>query len=155
MEIIKDFLTKNEVYAFQWYAKESSHWKPGRQKTGYEVICIKRTLTFLSPIMIKIKSVMLPATGDFWDLFLIRYPDGSYIPPHKDQAEIFGQRHQRLNALLKAPDSGGQLRISGDDVHLEIGDAVLFFPDEEEHEVTKVQGERLLLSSGLWTEKNS
>jgi hypothetical protein len=33
---------------------------------------------------------------------------------------------------------------------LAVGDAVLFFPDQEVHEVTKVAGSRLLFSVGAW-----
>ena len=52
--------------------------------------------------------------------------------------------------MLTQAASGGELLIDGELVTLAVGDAVLFHPDAEVHEVTKVGGPRLLFSVGAW-----
>ena len=84
-----------------------------------------------------------------WDAYLIRYRDGAYVPPHIDPAEP-GRRHRRLNAMLSQATGGGALRIGGALVALSPGDAVVFYSDQEVHEVTRVTGTRLLFSVGVW-----
>ena len=86
---------------------------------------------------------------DYWDVYLIRYRDGSHIPPHTDDAQ-HGRRHRRLNALLERATAGGELTIAGARIELAIGDAVLFEPDREVHDVARVVGSRLLFSVGAW-----
>jgi Rps23 Pro-64 3,4-dihydroxylase Tpa1-like proline 4-hydroxylase len=86
---------------------------------------------------------------DYWDAYFIRYLDGAYIPPHTDPAE-HGRTHRRINAVLAQAASGGELRIGGETIALRVGDAVVFSPDRDVHEVTRVRGPRLLFSVGAW-----
>lgn len=76
------------------------------------------------------------------DSFFIYYTDGDKTEPHMD-----GRSGKRINVLLKKPEEG-VLRISDRDVPMEVGDAVVFYPDKELHEVTPVKGERLIWSVG-------
>jgi len=84
-----------------------------------------------------------------WDAYLIRYREGAYVPPHVDPAQP-GRRHRRLNAMLSPAAGGGELRIGGQLVALSPGDAVLFYSDQEVHEVAPVTGTRLVFSVGVW-----
>jgi predicted 2-oxoglutarate/Fe(II)-dependent dioxygenase YbiX len=57
--------------------------------------------------------------------------------------------------MIPVPDhaqaaSGGELFVAGVRVDLAVGDAVLFSPDRETHEVTAVGGSRSLFSVGAW-----
>ncbi|MBB3193872.1 hypothetical protein FHS28_001237 [Roseateles terrae] len=71
-----------------------------------------------------------------FDSYLIRYPDGSEIPPHKDPVQL--GRHYRLNVILKAPKSGGEF-VCKDPIYS--GSRIkLFRPDVSEHSVTRVAG---------------
>jgi len=84
-----------------------------------------------------------------WDAYLIRYREGAYVPPHVDPAQP-GRRHRRLNAMLSPAAGSGELRIGGQLVALSPGDAVLFYSDQEVHEVAPVTGTRLVFSVGVW-----
>lgn len=145
---------------FIHFAKISSDWKPGRQGTGYEILPVK----FVPHLKVWVEYLAILVrqanTGDFWDAYLIRYLDGSYVPPHKDEASIYGMRHNRVNLILQNPTSGGEFLIdgkppldyNGEEIPSVIpeGDAYHFWPDEMTHEVTPVVGTRLILSVGAW-----
>jgi hypothetical protein len=63
------------------YLSQAFRWQRGRQGTGYDK--------------------MLLATASWpipFDSYLIRYPDGSEIPPHTDPVST--GRHYRLNIGL-------------------------------------------------------
>lgn len=88
-----------------------------------------------------------------WDSFLLVFPSGTSCPEHVDKPERreqLGRRQERLNILLQAPASGGELYIQGNHVPLRQGDACLFHPGVQLHEVRPVLGERLVLSFGAW-----
>lgn len=103
-------------------------WKGGRQNSGYEK--------------------MLLATSPFpvpFDLYLLRYKEGSYIPPHRDAVKE--KRHFRLNIVLKQAKRGGVFKCK--DPIFETKRIKLFRPDKSEHSLTEVtKGSRLLLSLG-------
>lgn len=106
-------------------------WEQGRQGTGYEKI------TILSP-----NNKFIPA-----DFYVIRYPTGSYIPPHQDKVE--GRRHFRINIEIIKAKRGGQFICNK--TILSIGRLRFFRPDTESHMVTKIEsGQRIILSLG-WT----
>ncbi len=106
------------------------HWKSGRQGTGYEKMLLA-TLPFPIP----------------FDLYLLRYKEGSFIPPHRDPVQE--KRHFRLNIVLKKADRGGVFKCK--DPIYESDRIKLFRPDKSEHSLTKVlRGTRILLSLG-WT----
>ena len=98
-------------------------WNPGRMNTGYWL----HTL----------------AKGKNWDLFLIKYPVGSYIVPHNDRFP--GKRHYRLNILLW----GEQTFRAHGPIIFQLGPIVFFRSDETLHEVLPSKRLRLLLSFGI------
>jgi len=71
------------------YAASAFRWQKGRQGTGYDKMLL---LTLRWPLR--------------FDSYLIRYPEGSEIPPHRDPVQQ--GRHYRLNIILKPPKSGGE-----------------------------------------------
>ncbi len=110
------------------YAKNAFRWQSGRQESGYD------------------KMLLLTASWPLrFDSYLLRFPDGSSIPPHKDPVKQ--GRHYRLNVILKAPRSGGEFRCA--DPIFSSPRIKLFRPDQSEHSVTKVLGgSRYVLSIG-------
>jgi hypothetical protein len=104
-------------------------WEEGRQHTGYEK--------------------MLLATGKWplrFDLYLLRYHGGDYVPPHHDKYD--GWNHYRLNIILRRPTSGGIFTCPRAFVNWR--QRVAFFrPDEYEHSVSKCEGTRVVLSFGF------
>ena len=146
-ELIPGFLTAGEVAALRTRAT-SDGWKPGRQGTGYDILPL-RDVPELAPLVARGLARIGTPFEDYWDVYLIRYVDGSSIPPHTDAAQ-HGRRHRRINAVLEQAQKGGDLFVDGTLVPLAVGDAVLFSPDEEVHEVTTVVGSRLLFSVGAW-----
>ncbi|MBL8521533.1 MAG: 2OG-Fe(II) oxygenase [Betaproteobacteria bacterium] len=114
--------------SFREYLNRAFRWQDGRQKSGYD-----KMLLFTSPWPIP------------FDSYLIRYPDGSSIPPHKDP--VSNGRHYRLNIILKSPKSGGEFVCASP---IFASRRVKFFrPDQCEHSVTRVEGgNRYVLSIG-------
>lgn len=108
-------------------------FKKGRQGTGYE----KLTLWSLQ----RLKT----------DAYIIKYPEGSSIPPHTDPVD--GNKHYRLNLVLKKARVGGLFSCSKP--LLAVGQRLfLFRPDEQEHQVSEIEkGSRWVLSVGLAVRK--
>ncbi len=143
MTILPQFLSPADIA--ELLARDTGDgWKPGRQGTGYDILPLAR-----DALAYRALAHVGTPFEDYWDVYLIRYRDGSHIPPHTDDAQ-HGRRHRRLNALLTAPRAGGELWIAGARVSLAVGDAVVFEPDRDVHSVTRVDGERLLFSVGAW-----
>ncbi len=161
-ELHAQFLSPAEVATLCALAEaQTSGWAPGRQHTGYEILSLRaptaaegRNVTpKVAPNVATLVTRALALIGtpfeDYWDVYFIRYLDGAYIPPHTDPAQ-HGRTHRRLNAVLAQAPSGGELLIGGVQLELAVGDAVLFCPDREVHEVSRVVGPRLLFSVGAW-----
>lgn len=103
-------------------------WEEGRQQTGYMKKCLINSKRFK------------------FDVYLLKYPEGSYIPPHIDSAIIPFHEHHRLNIVLKNSSWGGDFRINGVVQHRPFH---YFRPDLVEHSVDKViMGTRWVLSIG-------
>jgi hypothetical protein len=101
------------------YVALAFRWQRGRQGTGYDK--------------------MLPATARWplpFDSYLIRYPEGSAIPPHTDPVQ--SGRHYRLNVVLKSSKSGGEFVCATPIFATKR--IKLFRPDACEHSVTQVVG---------------
>lgn len=114
--------------AFRQYLKIAFRWQSGRQASGYDKMLI---VAALWPIP--------------FDSYLIRYPEGSSIPPHTDP--VRKGRHYRLNIVLKSPRSGGEF-VCAKPIYASAR-IKLFRPDMCEHSVTLVQGgSRYVLSVG-------
>jgi len=119
-------------------------WVPGRQGTGYERAPVQ--FDELEARCLKELGVP-PETGH--DAYLIRYREGAFIPPHKDDAP-FGTEHRRINILLSHAEEGGVLRFDGEVIELDELDAIVFRPDLVLHEVSPVtKGQRVLWTVGV------
>lgn len=82
------------------------------------------------------------------DCFFLIYGPHDAATPHLD-----ARRTIRLIALLTGADQGGELIISGAPAQLEVGDAVVFSPETEVHEVTAVTGRRVVWSMGVRSDR--
>ncbi len=148
-ELLRGFLSPTEVADLHARAQTADGWTAGRQHTGYDILPLRPELTAASPLVARALAQIGTPFEDYWDVYFIRYQDGAHIPPHTDAAQ-HGKRHRRINAVITQAPSGGELLIDGVMITLAVGDAVLFHPDAEVHEVTKVGGPRLLFSVGAW-----
>ena len=123
------------IAAIRSYFKSTFRWQSGRQGSGYDKMLL---LTAPWPVP--------------FDSYLIRYPDGSSIPPHTDPVQH--GRHYRLNIILKSPQSGGEF-VCANPIYASRR-IKLFRPDACEHSVTLVQGgSRYVLSIGWVWGKNA
>ncbi|HET6804719.1 MAG TPA: 2OG-Fe(II) oxygenase [Frateuria sp.] len=120
--------------AIRAYVKQAFRWQKGRQGTGYDKMLLLAGLWPLS-----------------FDSYLIRYPEGSEVPPHTDPVQQ--GRHYRLNLVLKSPRSGGEFVCSSP--IFATRRIKLFRPDACEHSVTRVVGgSRYVLSLGWVLRQN-
>lgn len=101
-------------------------WVEGRQGTGY----LRKALIF----------------GSFFDLQLLKFPEGSYIPEHSDP--VIHHRHYRINLILKNA-IGGDFKC--ENTIFKINKFLYFFrPDLEKHSVSMIEkGTRYVLSFGF------
>lgn len=118
------------------YFSKAFRWQSGRQGTGYDKMLL---FTLSWPLA--------------FDSYLIRYPEGSEIPPHTDPVQL--GRHYRLNVILKSPRSGGEF-VCANPIYSSRR-IKLFRPDACEHSVTRVEGgSRYVLSLGwIWGRNRS
>jgi len=111
------------------YFQNCFRWKQGRQETGYE-----KMLLLWSKIPVP------------FDMYLLKYPEGSEIPPHVD--EVKKGKHYRLNIILKSAKEGGVFIVKN--CIFETKRIKFFRPDVSEHSVTKItKGTRILFSLGF------
>jgi hypothetical protein len=122
----------SEPLTWRDYLHTALRWQRGRQGTGYD------------------KMLLLAARWPLaFDSYLIRYPEGSEIPPHTDP--ITKGRHYRLNVILKSPQRGGEFICNAPIFSTRL--IKLLRPDVCEHSVTRVEsGSRYVLSIG-WVRK--
>lgn len=146
MRIIREFIRPDDLKRLRELAIALNNWGDGRQGTGYSRANIRDTPGVQAYITKAI--VELGILDDMWDAYFLLYPNGSYIPPHKDDTAFGKTKHMRLNALITKPIDGGILSINGKNVKLREGDAIVFTPNLETHSVSKVVGERLVFSVG-------
>lgn len=135
--------------------RASARFTGGRQEGGYEKLAVRDAE--LVELVDRARSALTPLpAGEAdaaeyvgFDAYVLRYAIGSFIPPHVDPPLADENRHLRLNAIVRAPLRGGELRLDGELVPLAEGDAVVFRPDRSTHEVSAVEGgPRLVLSVG-------
>lgn len=81
-----------------------------------------------------------------WDIYLFHYPEGSFIPKHKDPSK-YG-KHYRFNITLKRAEQGGEFICNN--VVFRWWRFCLFRADANYHRVTKIEkGNRWILSFGV------
>lgn len=110
-------------------------WQRGRQQTGYDTI---KFMELYRPLHM--------------DVYLIRYRQGAYIPPHRDP--VSRGRHYRMNITLKDAKRGGAFDC--EQLIWRCGRMVLFRSDLALHQVSQVElGSRYVLSVGwIWHATN-
>lgn len=153
-DVLPAFLSAVEIAELRARAAVADGWTPGRQGTGYDILPLKQVLPGAGTLVTRSLARLGTPFEDYWDVYLIRYLEGSHIARHVDDAQ-HGKRHRRINALVTPPAGGGALWIDGRLIELAVGDAVRFYPDREVHEVTPVVGSRLLFSVGAWIEPDA
>ena len=110
------------------YARRWLRWQKGRQNTGYD------------KLLIAINPFVVP-----FDCYLLRFPEGSEIPPHRDP--IKSGRHYRLNVIIKRSPSGRRVHLRQS--HLQSARVNVFRSDVSMHSVSRVVGgTRYVLSIG-------
>jgi len=106
-------------------------WEKGRQESGY------------------LKMLLLKSNIFKFDLYLIKFPQGSLIKPHTDIVQ--NEKHYRINIILKNAKEGGEFICSK--LMYNSKRIKIFRPDIEEHSVSKIkEGTRLVISLG-WIRK--
>ena len=161
MRVIPRFLRRSQFYPLRAYSSDGfGSYEPGRQGTGYMKLRLKEVLqaaehdpkSLLRDLLPRALGALgCPADNEFYDVFLLKYPKGAYIPKHVDEAGVFGKTHHRLNALVTSADKGGHLTVDDKPIEILEGHALVFRPDEQPHAVSEVlEGGRLVLSVGCW-----
>lgn len=149
MNLISKFLSASDITNLKVFAS-TAVFQSGRQETGYEKAAVDQDL-FQDLKKRSLEALGVPLDTKH-DCYLIRYPEGSCIPKHKDDAP-FGLEHHRLNAMIQNCVWGGELWVDLELIKFRTSDAVVFRPDVLEHEVTEIMaGERLLWSVGVLKE---
>lgn len=148
-EHIFNFFSEEDLVQLNFLVKELN-WEEGRQKTGYMKAAVpvkeQPIREFIMRSLVALGMDMNEDTA--YDSWILKYPEGSSIPPHIDNAP-FGSQHWRLNALIQKTD-GGRLYLKNRNIDLHQGDAIVFRPDVTEHSVsTIVRGERYIWSVGI------
>jgi len=139
--IIKWFITPSERQILL-KAADTEMWVPGRQGTGYERASVRGPAS-------KCLAELGVSLDTRHDEYLLRYPEGAFIPPHVGDA-LFGVGHYRINVLLEHAAEGGELFFDGERIELDECDEVVFRPDIILHEVKPVtKGRRLLWTVGV------
>ncbi len=110
------------------FFKTVFRWQRGRQNSGYDKMLLWQSWL---PIL--------------FDLYLLRYPEGSEVPPHHDEVS-FG-RHYRLNIILTQAKKGGDFYCANPIFATQR--IKIFRPDINEHSVSRVEkGTRYVFSLG-------
>lgn len=153
-DVLPAWLSGDEIRELRDRA-EADGWTPGRQGSGYDILPLREVLPQAAGSLVARSLAQLGTPFErYWDVYLIRYRDGSFIAPHVDDAQ-HGKRHRRINAVVTPADHGGELTIDGRRIELAVGDAVRFYPDREVHAVSPVTGTRLMFSVGAWIEPDA
>ena len=98
-------------------------WQDGQHGTGYQVFTLAWVMNKILP----------------FDSYIIRYPPGSSIPPHRDVLKNKKSKHFRLNLILTHPE-GGEFKT--ENAIIQTIWLNLFRPDLSTHSVTTVTGNR-------------
>lgn len=146
-------LPPEREYLIRTY-RNAEGYEPGRQETGYEKLNVVGDEKLQSLIRHSVRRLH-PAQprGDVEltvDAWVLRYREGSFIPPHRDPSPGEGFVHARMNYMLLEPDEGGELYVEGRLEKMHFHYAYLFRPDLLEHEMKPItKGMRLVFSVGV------
>ncbi|OGQ09787.1 MAG: hypothetical protein A2138_12840 [Deltaproteobacteria bacterium RBG_16_71_12] len=141
------WLTPRERVALAVVAKRGG-WQPGTTGTGFQKLDLMGDVATLRLVR---RALTVLGGPTVFDAALIRYPIGSSLPAHVDEATP-GCCQVRLQALVIG-SGGGLCYLGGEEVPLGDGDAVLFRPDLLKHQLTAVEGNaRLVFSVGAEVE---
>lgn len=125
------FLRKQAVKHIQLEGSVRKYftWQGGRQQSGYGKMLIAESANRILP----------------FDIYLLKYPQGSEIPEHTDP--VPKRRHVRINLVLKKARTGGVFSCT--DPIFQTKRLNIFFSDRP-HQVSRIEeGSRLLLSIGI------
>jgi hypothetical protein len=115
------------------YFRTAFRWQRGRQRSGYDKMLVLQSMWPLP-----------------FDVYVLRFPEDSEIPPHTDPVAI--GRHYRCNIVLRRAREGGEF-VCATPIFA-TPRIKLFRPDACEHSVTRVvRGTRYVLSIG-WIRRN-
>ncbi len=134
--VLFDFITQVEMNDL-WEFIYTARYEPGRIGTRYEKALVdnREDVRFRDLTKRALRALDVPEDHGH-DCWIIRYPIGSYIPPHRDDAP-FGSAHWRLNALIQR-DKHAKFSIAGREVDLQERDAIVFEPSAYTHSVAEV-----------------
>lgn len=169
-DLVHAALTDDEISSLRRIAVVHNGWQVGRQaedpKSAYYKLDIKTHPTSLSVnSAVSRMYSLLTNGGHLWsetkyDAWLIYYPRRSYITTHKDPSAKRGYRHKRINAVVTSPTLGGDFclvdrtNIKEESIHVDVGNAMIFYPSETDHRVSVIYGgSRLILSVGVLEKK--
>lgn len=130
-------------------------WEKGRQEGGYEKAALGPVL--FHPPLSELLATCLSLLGmpEEHDCYLIRVPEGSFVPQHRDPV-LGGKEHWRINVTIRMPIEGGHFILGCNKVDAYSGDGILFRPDIQEHRVEKVRlGYLLIWSVGCLKERRN
>jgi hypothetical protein len=116
------------------YLRNALRWREGRQRSGYDKMLLLQS------------AWPLP-----FDVYLLRFREGSEIPPHTDA--VASGRHYRCNVVVRSAKQGGEF-VCATPIFA-TRRIKLFRPDACVHSVTRVvEGTRYVLSVG-WVRRGS
>lgn len=146
MRVLAGFLTEDERRSLAPFMDHDGY-EPGRQGTGYDKLALPLSDTTAALRKRCLETLGLPADTAH-DCYVVRYLKGTFIPPHKDDAPL-ATSHHRINCVLRQCTRGGELVVDGTTYPLTAGDAYVFRPDLELHEVTEIiDGARYIFTVG-------
>lgn len=101
-------------------------WEAGRQRGGYDKLLLLE--------------------GRRFDIYLLRFPVGSSVPPHRDP--VAGARHLRVNVVVVPARRGGEFECT--EAYVDWSRIKVFRSDLHEHAVSEIEaGTRWVLSVGV------
>lgn len=146
MRVLSAFLTAAD-HALLAPFLDHDGYEPGRQGTGYDKLVIPPSAD-TAPLRRRCLDALGLAPDTAHDCYIVRYVEGTFIPPHKDDAPVAASHH-RINCVVQQCAAGGALVVDGTTYPLAAGDAYVFRPDLEEHEVTTITaGARYVFTVG-------
>ena len=92
--------------------------------------------------------------GVYWGDFILNFPAGQKLWPHRDSHGEHSNFELRFNTMIQKPENGGVYTINEKEYHLEEGDIIVFAPFHNTHETSQIDKEsrsRILVSLSFQT----